>query len=169
MREVMINKTSNKISKRFTSLFFASLVIFMSCGDDNKIVTKQTNAQLNATILNSSSWSPSGASNVTFGGQQEGEWSDFVLNFAEATEKGGTFTTDGVPKGYEAVWATSGSWEFVDSNGTSINRNDDVKLNITVEKDLLTLSFKLDRPSTSARTTSVFGETWNFTLVPKAN
>ena len=144
-----------QLSNLLAALVFASLVIFMSCGggggDDGPTIVEEK------TELLSKEWTVN-ASEVTYDGGTEGDWSGFKLTFTA----NGSYDTDGVPSGYEDVWPSSGSWEFTDDNASDIQRDGEIIMEYTVAEDGSSLSLEFEVPDPSGKTSGLYDALWVF-------
>lgn len=159
-----------RLSNLLAALVFASLVIFMSCGgggDDPAPSAGETQAGL----LNGT-WAVSGT--PLFNNGVEGDWTGFTLTISGTAEGsdgiwGGNYSTSGTPTGYEAVWPTSGNWNF--ESTTVVNRavrndaTEGVSVTINVSETGLTLTFTLTDPN--ARAAGIYGQEWTFQFTPQ--
>ncbi len=143
-----------RLSNLLAALVFASLVIFMSCGGGGSDPAPDPFAEA-AVELTASGWSPTAVTDPDDANQLT-QWSDFTLSFT-GNENGGNYSVTNVPAGFEAVWPTSGTWEF-GSTTSVIERSDNVTITAEITATQLTLQFNI---STGARASSIDGD-WAF-------
>lgn len=143
-----------RLSNLLAALVFASLVIFMSCGGGGSDPAPDPFAEA-AVELTASGWSPSAVTDPDDANQLT-DWSNFTLSFSGDGE-GGSYSTTNVPAGFEAVWPSSGSWEF-GSTTSVIERSDNVTITANISATSLTLQFTIN---SGARTSSIDGD-WTF-------
>ena len=158
-----------RLTNLLAALVFASLVIFMSCGKDDGNDNELTDTQEAALNLSTGTWTVD-AADVTYNSAVSSfTWDGFTINFtlSEDGATGGTYTTnvDIIPETSDdgvdatAIWAqTDGTWEL--SSTTSMTKDSDESVTVTLSDSALTLTFSVDTPS--AREAGVFEETWVF-------
>ena len=150
-----------QILNSLTTAFFLSLIIFISCGDDDG-PSGPTAAEAQFELL-AKTWSVTSA---TADGSPVDGWTDLTITFG-GTATAGTYTTNGMqPDGTSLVWPTSGTrtWTFEsEENVNTINRNDGVAISLAVDANQATLNFSI--VDNSGRTDIVEGA-WRFVLSP---
>lgn len=156
-----------KLTSLVAALVFASLFVFTSCGGkepDNPPGPKPGAVEgplTKAAKKLVQGWTVNAADVKYKGGNPEAQWKDFKLTF-KGDSTGGTYTTSGIPKGYEKVWGGgSGKWNF---DGTSaIVREDKVKVTLSsLTESALSVSFTV--PEAPASRTSGISGAWVFTF-----
>ena len=147
-----------RLSNLLAALVFASLVIFMSCGGGGSDPAPDPLIEV-STNLTSTGWA--NASNIqTDGGEADGDWRNFTISFT-GNESGGTYDVNGVPEGFEDVWA-DGSWTFGNASGsviTKVQGGVTTDMTATIAAGSLTLTFDVADPS--GRTSGIAGQ-WTF-------
>ena len=138
-----------------TASVFVSLIIFMSCGDDDKPPTNESPADKQAKLL-AFEWDLS-ANGAKLESAAQSEWDDFTLTFS-GDGSGGSYTSSGADAA--EVWPASGTWKFGDDNDTIV-RNDGVEIDISsLTSSGLTLAFEIET-SGSNRSFGTEGN-WSF-------
>ncbi|MEQ9405880.1 MAG: hypothetical protein RIM99_19970 [Cyclobacteriaceae bacterium] len=150
-----------KLSNLLAALVFVSLVIFISCTSDSTEVPDPLQEQ--ADLLNGS-WTVSNVGYIN-NGLPDVSWTEtgsvFTLTISNATVNGGNYATSNVPAGFEAVWPSSGSWDWANTSGSIIDRSDNVQISITnLTASSVTLSFDI----ANGRTVSGINGDWDFTF-----
>lgn len=156
-----------KLTSLVAALVFASLFVFTSCGGtsdnpkpDNPTKTEGPLTKAAKNLVNDG-WTVNAADVKYKGGNPDVKWENFKLTF-KGDSTGGTYTTSGIPKGYEKVWGGgSGKWNF--DGASAIVREDKVKVNLSsLTKDALSVSFTV--PEAPASRTSGISGAWVFTF-----
>ena len=150
-----------RLSNLLAALVFASLVIFMSCGGGGD---DPGPSELEITVQNLTvSGGFSGPTVTTDGGQADGEWENFIIEF-EGTVDGGTYTVSNVSPGFGDVWA-NGTWT-INQNGSVITKTQDSSNGSTetaitsiIGEGTLSLTFSVAAPA--ARANGIAGS-WTF-------
>lgn len=139
------------------ALVFVSLIVFTSCGGGKG--KKDPNPAADQAEKLVATWTLA-ANGAKLESQTVDGWTGFTLSFT-GDEDGGSYTTTNVATDSEAVWPSSGTWEFDGDDIGTILRSDGVDINISsVTATTLTLAFNIN---TAARGSSVDGN-WTFTF-----
>lgn len=151
-----------KLTSLLTALVFASLVIFISCGDDDGGGPEPTAGQVAAGLLAAGDWSA--PSTVTNGNDETvtGDWSGFDVNFTVTGTDlaSGSYSSSGLPAPeFADVWPASGTWS-INEAGTVITRNDGVTIDVS-NLTATTVTLDLNDITESARVSGIDGD-WTF-------
>lgn len=147
-----------RLSNLLAALVFASLVIFMSCGGGGSDPAPDPLIAVAANLTGTAYAEPTTVQ--TDGGEADGNWDNFTISF-EGNESGGTYDVNGVPDGFEDVWA-DGSWTFGNASGsviTKVQGGVTTDMTATIAAGSLTLTFEVADPS--GRTSGIAGN-WTF-------
>lgn len=95
-------------------------------------------------------------------GDPEPDWSDLQVSFTKTPCRNtGTFSSSGVPEGYEPVWPSSGTWEEDDDQTNYIIRSDDNEILIfDVNDNSLSLVFTIK--GSGGRIEDLYDNPWQF-------
>lgn len=153
-----------RLSNLLAALVFASLVIFMSCGgsggDDGP--SDLEIAVDNLTISGGFSVSDQSQDVKTDNGTADGDWANFTITYSGSVD-GGTYDVEGVPAGFEDVWA-DGTWTINDA-ATVITKTHQggtaTEMVASIGEGTLTLEFDVADPT--ARISGIAGS-WTFIL-----
>jgi len=136
-----------------TAGLFLGLTVFASCGggDDPDPVDPliEVAENLTGTLDEFVVVKPANATAL--------DWANLSLTIT-GNEDGGSYTTTGSAD--PTVWPASGTWEFNNTAGTEIRRNDDVVIDISINTTTLVMDFSIDQPAARA---GVVEGNWKFT------
>jgi hypothetical protein len=141
-----------------TALSFVSLFIFASCngdsdgGNDPDPASEQASKLVNSWTINSNG--------ARLDGDAVTGWDNFDLTIT-GDKDGGGFNTTGSPS--EEVWPAIGTWTFDGNDISTVVRNDDVNMAVTVTNNALTLSFTVSEGGGTNRSSGIEGD-WVFSF-----